>query len=63
MLYHTEEELQDFYDWLDTASFGGVGEEGAAQLIQTTKQKNFGKVIRSLLKTIAVSDFNRPSMA
>ena len=60
---HNEEELQDFYDWLDTASFEGVGEQGAAQLIQTTKKKNFGKVIRNLLKTIAVSDFNRPSMA
>ena len=60
---HTQVELQAFYDWLDTATFRMSGEEGAARLIQTTKQKQFGKVIQNLLKTIAVSDFNLPTMA
>ena len=60
---HTQVELQAFYDWLDTATFRMSGEEGAARLIQTTKQKQFGKVIQHLLKTIAVSDFNLPTMA
>lgn len=54
---HTKAELKEFYDWIDTTTFTGVGEEGAAQLIQTTKDKQFGKVIQYLLKTIAASDF------